>query len=462
MTGRLHDNQVHLCYRIKPRGQSLLHDLLRAAASGWSITNGTGRHGSQDESSPNVPLRLSVLEGEPTSLPCPIDVATREPITAVWFHVATHVYQQYGGSPYYTNGHLQAKRVYAIEAPDWSSPTAEAGETTALVDGTHWKQPSWSGRAFFSLLSAPPALRLNRLERSDSGSYVCNVTYRDNITSAATVLTESRVDLFVAAQACPPSIKDAKGATVKETAGPYAEGDTVRLTCEIETCDHDVTLTWYHNGTQLRSSRGTVATSDGGWKNLVTLGPLTRRDLHSNVTCLATSNVSLPGVATVLLDLYLAPTAVTIWSWPAQQTDAPRGSEELSSAATQHSPPTKTTAITTTFGPGLALSHREANGREATAAISLGSRSGFWKPRSFECEATGSRPPANVTWFLDGIAVEPAFSRSVSASNVTTSMLLLPASAQLGRLLECRAINRNLPESRGMLSRFLKVDTSRK
>ncbi|KAL1421704.1 hypothetical protein MTO96_004088 [Rhipicephalus appendiculatus] len=135
MNGGLHNNQVHLCYAIEPQGQSLLHDLLRAAASGWSITNGTGRHSSQDESSPNAPLRLSVLEGEPTSLPCPINVATREPIIAVWFHVATHVYQQYGGSPYYTNGHLQAKRVYAIEAPDWSSPTAAAGETTALVDG---------------------------------------------------------------------------------------------------------------------------------------------------------------------------------------------------------------------------------------------------------------------------------------------------------------------------------------
>ncbi|XP_037528953.1 uncharacterized protein LOC119406291 [Rhipicephalus sanguineus] len=151
-----------------------------------------------DERSPNAPIRLSVLEGEPTSLPCPIATVIREPMAAVWFHVATHAYQEYGGSPYYTNGHLQAKRVYAIEGPDWSSPTAAAGVTTGLVDGTHWKQPSWSGRAFFSLLSDPPALRLNRLERSDSGSYVCNVTYRDNVTSAAIVETESRVDLFVA------------------------------------------------------------------------------------------------------------------------------------------------------------------------------------------------------------------------------------------------------------------------
>ncbi|KAL1482063.1 hypothetical protein MTO96_015097, partial [Rhipicephalus appendiculatus] len=56
------------------------------------------------ESRSNPPIRLSVLEGEPTSLPCPIDTATREPITAVCFHDATYAYQEYGGSPYHTNG----------------------------------------------------------------------------------------------------------------------------------------------------------------------------------------------------------------------------------------------------------------------------------------------------------------------------------------------------------------------
>ncbi|XP_075526783.1 uncharacterized protein LOC142558534 [Dermacentor variabilis] len=416
-----------------------------------------------DRRGPNTPLRLNVLEGEPTSLPCPINTATREPISAVWFHVSTHAYKEYGSSPYYTNGHLQAKRVYAIEAPE---PSATAlGGTGGLVDGTHWKRPSWSGRAFFSLLSDPPALRLNRLERSDSGNYDCNVTYRDNVTSAAVVVTESRVELFVAAQACPPLIKDANGATIKDIAGPYAEGEAVRLTCEIETCDHDVTLTWYQNGTQLRTARGTVATSDGGWKNLVTVGPLSRRDLHSNITCLAASNVSLPGSATVLLDLYMAPTAVTIWSWPAQQTDAPSGWTGLPGTATQREPPNKTAAADTAIGSSIPLSaDAKVAKSDAGAPASFGSPSERFsaKPRSFECEATGSRPAANVTWFMDGTAVDPAFSQSVSEGNVTTSMLLLPASAQSGRLLECRAINGNLPESRGVLSRFLKVDTSHK
>ncbi|XP_050033052.2 uncharacterized protein [Dermacentor andersoni] len=368
----------------------------------------------------NTPLRLNVLEGEPTSLPCPINTVTREPISAVWFHVSTHAYKDYGSSPYYTSGHLQAKRVYAIEAPE---PSATAlGGTGGLVDGTHWKRPSWSGRAFFSLLSDPPALRLNRLERSDSGNYDCNVTYHDNVTSAAVVATESRVELFVAG-------------------------------------DHDVKLTWYQNGTHLGTASGTVATSGGGWKNLVTVGPLSRRDLHSNITCIAASNVSLPGSATVLLDLYMAPTAVIIWTWPAQQTNTPSGWIGLPGTATQREPPNNTPAADAVLGSSIPLS---ADGKVAKSEAVAPSERFPAKSRSFECEATGSRPAANVTWFMDGTAVDPAFSRSVSEGNVTTSMLLLPASAQSGRLLECRAINGNLPESRGVLSRFLKVHTSRK
>nr|XP_054931633.1 uncharacterized protein LOC126539704 [Dermacentor andersoni] len=423
----------------------------------WNLPGIVGQADYEDKRGPNTPLRLNVLEGEPTSLPCPINMATREPISAVWFHVWTHTYKEYGSSPYYTNGHLQAKRVYAIEAPE---PSATAlGGTGGLVDGMHWKRPSWSGRAFFSLLSDPPALRLNRLERSDSGNYDCNVTYRDNVTSATVVVTESRVELFVAAQACPPLIKDARGATIKDVAGPYAEGEAVRLTCEIETCDHDVTLTWYQNGTQLRTAHGTVATSDGGWKNLVTVGPLSRHDVHTNITCLATSNVSLPGSTTVLLDLYMAPTAVTIWSWSTQQTDAPSGWIGLPGTATQREPPNKTAAADGVVGFSNPWS---ADGKVARSEAVAPSERFPTKPRSFECEATGSRPAANVTWFMDGTAVDPAFSRSVTEGNVTTSMLLLPASAQSGRLLECRAINGNLPESRGVLSRFLKVDMSHK
>ncbi|KAL1421691.1 hypothetical protein MTO96_004075 [Rhipicephalus appendiculatus] len=123
------------------------------------------------------------------------------------------------------------------------------GASVGLVDGAHWKQPLWMGRAFFSLLSDPPALLLNRLNLSDTGGYVCNVSYRgDNVTDAGVIVTEAAVELFIAVPQQPPVIRDSQGNLLLATAGPYAEGDTVRLTCAVPAdsprcvSDEDLTL----------------------------------------------------------------------------------------------------------------------------------------------------------------------------------------------------------------------------
>ncbi|CAN8025249.1 unnamed protein product [Ixodes persulcatus] len=80
----------------------------------------------------------------------------------------------------------------------------------------------------------------------------------------------------------------------------------------------------------------------------------------------------------------------------------------------------------------------------------------------FECEATGSRPPANISWFLDGRPMDPGFSHASLEGNVSRSILLMPASERQARLLECRATNGQLPHDRGVVSRFFKVDLSHK
>ncbi|KAK8780590.1 hypothetical protein V5799_018073 [Amblyomma americanum] len=362
-----------------------------------------------------APIRLNALEGEQTSLPCPIDMESRQAASAVWFHVPA------GGSNLHDDPprHLQMRKVYALEAPNLSSTTGALEAAAGLVDGSHWKQPSWSGRAFFSLLSDPPALLLNRLKREDSGSYVCNVTYRDSVTSyGPATVTESHIELFVAG-------------------------------------DHDLTLTWYHDGGKLTTAHETVATSRGGWKSLVTLGPLRRGHLHSNLTCAAASDVSFPASVTVPVDMFLAPTAVTIWSWPLQKVNVSR-SVEFTEASGLLSPPTRTKPFESGQAPvGAEVQNRAAPLASVEASL-LPSAS-----RSFECEASGSRPAANITWFLDGRPVEPAFSRSVTQGNVTTSMLFVPPTVQSARLLECRATNGNLPENLGVMSHFLKMDTSR-
>ncbi|XP_049513438.1 uncharacterized protein LOC119466659 [Dermacentor silvarum] len=260
------------------------------------LCSASANFGKDDVS--KVQLSLNIMEGEQTSLPCPIDMSSREPLSAVWFHVSA-VASRNSNAP---NGTMkEPKKVYALEAPV-SSQRVLAGSVT-LVDGSHWKQPRWKHRAFFSLLSEPPALRLNRLERADTGSYVCNVTYRDDNASVITV-TEAQFTLFVAVPQEPPVLMDSRGVILNSTAGPYSEGDIIRLTCSVSATDHKVTLAWRRDGEPLDSPLGTVSTPGGRRMIVLTLGPLRREHLFANISCLATSDVSMPAESWVLLDMY--------------------------------------------------------------------------------------------------------------------------------------------------------------
>ncbi|CAN7941007.1 unnamed protein product [Ixodes hexagonus] len=80
----------------------------------------------------------------------------------------------------------------------------------------------------------------------------------------------------------------------------------------------------------------------------------------------------------------------------------------------------------------------------------------------FECEVTGSRPPANISWFLDGRPMDPGLSHSSVEGNMSRSVFLVPALEHQARLVECRATNGHLPHDRGVVSRFFKVDLSHK
>ncbi|XP_077546883.1 uncharacterized protein LOC144159342 isoform X2 [Haemaphysalis longicornis] len=408
---------------------------------------------------------LTVLEGEQTSLPCPIKMAQREAMAAVWFHVPVGGTLDNDGSPEQRNRSRAASKVYALTAP---SPTSAAvGLPGSLVDGSHWKQPSWTGRAFFSLLSDPPALLLNRLERADGGSYFCDVTYRGENVTSGTIITEARIELFVAVPQSPPVITDSRGRVLNSTAGPYAEGDTIRLTCAVSSGNHHVTLAWHRDGGPLNSSSGTVKTSGKGWENTLEMGPLRREHLFWNISCLVTSNVSLPAESWVVIDVFLAPTSVSVWSWPYDEKED-SGWVMLAAATTRGTDYPLKDSATPSVQASQSASDQHSLGSpvffSSSATNSIhDSTTGFRAPRSFECEVTGSRPHANVTWFLDGRPLDERLSDTRVQDNVTASVLLLPAPEQSGKLLECRATNANLPADRGgVRSSYLEVDLSNK
>ncbi|XP_049267605.1 hemicentin-1-like [Rhipicephalus sanguineus] len=387
-------------------------------------------------------------------------MTSMEPVSVVWFRVADVKFNLSSYLPQSGDNHMEPKKVYALVAPEPPSVTV-LGASVGLVDGAHWKQPPWTGRAFFSLLSDPPALLLNRLNRSDTGQYVCNVSYRsDNVTNAGATVTEAAVELFIAVPQQPPVIRDSEGNLLRMTAGPYAEGDTVRLTCAVPAADPELKLTWRRKGQALSSPVATVvATTSGGRETHLDLGPLFREDLFLNISCVATSDVTLPMESSVLVDMFLPPAEVSVWSWPHDNADAsgwvmvaPSATRTTSSALASTSARDTEDIISGTFS-GRAIQSASADSSSAST---------FSSPRSFECEATGSRPPANITWFLDGLPLDERLSHTRVEDNVTASVLLLPSSEQAGKLLECRASNDNLREHRGVLSRYLAVNVSNK
>ncbi|XP_070386097.1 hemicentin-2-like isoform X2 [Dermacentor albipictus] len=407
---------------------------------------------------PPSPLRLSLLEGEQTSFPCPINMASKEPVSIIWFRVADVKLSSSNGLPQSIDTSQAPKKAYALVAPEPPTITV-LGAAVGLVDGAHWKQPSWIGRAFFSLLSDPPALLLNRLNRSDTGSYVCNVSYRgENVTEVGVTITEAFVELFVAVSQQPPVIKDSQGNQLLATAGPYAEGDTVRLTCAVPAADHKLKLAWRRNGQPLRSTLATAATRSGGWANHLDLGPLFREDLFANISCVATTDVTLPVESSVLIDMYLPPAEVSVWSGPHMNIDA----SEWAIVAPSATGATSSAWASTSSREPRRGSSPVFQGTSRPEYVDPDLAAGFYAPRSFECEATGSRPAANITWFLDGMLLDERLSHTHTDGNVTASVLHLPTQKHAEKLLECRATNDNLRELRGTLSRYLDVNVSNK
>ncbi|KAL1432944.1 hypothetical protein MTO96_001932 [Rhipicephalus appendiculatus] len=73
------------------------------------------------------------------------------------------------------------------------------------------------------------------------------------------------------------------------------------------------------------------------------------------------------------------------------------------------------------------------------------SRAGL--PAEFHCRALGSRPAAQLNWWLDGVRVEPFFHEDSDSGNDSFSVLLLtPTADDHGRTVRCEAVNPRWPQ----------------
>ncbi|KAL3201609.1 hypothetical protein MRX96_012635 [Rhipicephalus microplus] len=105
--------------------------------------------------------------GQVTWLPCDVDSEHDDsPAKVLWYAPATAANASGERTPFYMVEDTQRRGIW---------------------NGQHAIGVHWAGRASFSVSRSPAALRLSRLELSDSGAYLCTVAFHGGAQRNATV-----------------------------------------------------------------------------------------------------------------------------------------------------------------------------------------------------------------------------------------------------------------------------------
>ncbi|EDV93890.1 hemicentin-2 [Drosophila grimshawi] len=235
-------------------------------------------------------------------------------------------------------------------------------------------------RAFFGFENEPGKLSIEKVHANDSGVYRCRVDF----LKAQTYNTRIMLNVIT-----PPKqvvIRDGANVERSTVVGPYSEGDVVALKCQVLGGYPTPSITWYRDGAEIPSdttylSEGKVLQSE------ILLGPLGRSDLNSRLVCRALNHPRASVVeAVVQIDMNFAPLNIRLLG--------------------------------------------------AYQPLSAGRR------YDLLCQSAGSRPPAVITWWQNGVRLEKTTETTSSDGNQTTSTLSINLSkSDSGKFLSCKAYN---------------------
>ncbi|XP_076314727.1 neural cell adhesion molecule 2-like [Tachypleus tridentatus] len=251
--------------------------------------------------------------------------------------------------------------------------------------GRHWKSDDMASRAYFNITGTMARLQLDPVIKEDEGSFLCRVDFR----IARTRYLELGLRIIV-----PPSkpvVKNVAGQIQQSLIGPYNEGDSLRLQCEVIGGNPRPNLTWWRESVLLDDSYEII--DNFIVRNVIEIPVLQRHDLMATFTCLAVNNDVLPPLqSTVAVDMNFRPLEV----------------------------------------------HIVGERRPLLAG----------KPVKIECSTSGSRPPAEVTWWKEDIQLKSVKSLIPANGNSTLSTLTFKPSAEDdGKTLFCSSENRHIPGS---------------
>ncbi|XP_076667647.1 nephrin isoform X2 [Andrena cerasifolii] len=247
---------------------------------------------------------------------------------------------------------------------------------------SHWNDKDHlNDRALFRTTTEPATLNINHIEGRDEGEYRCRVDFAKSPTR------NSRIHLTVIVPPQKPNIIDEHGKTIPTVAGPYEEGGDMKLQCLVSGGRPEPKVRWWR-GEMLLDSKDEQGEFPALRRNTLTVRQLSRADLHAVFTCQASNNnISQPVSASVAIEMYLKPLNVMILS----NDHAPLSADRI---------------------------------------------------YDINCITIGSRPPAKLSWYMDGRKLNNCTEKVSPDGNMTSSTLLLkPTSLSHDKVIACRAEN---------------------
>ncbi|XP_015109252.1 hemicentin-1 isoform X1 [Diachasma alloeum] len=255
-----------------------------------------------------------------------------------------------------------------------------------------WSEPRfWGSRATFQV--GPPAqLLIQDVRPGDEGVYRCRVDFKNSPTR------NFKVNLTIIYPPSKPIIYDTKRRDMSKLLVAYAEGANLTLVCEVHGGEPKPQVMWFLEGRMIdatyeeREVQGPTGEINTVTVNRVTLRDLARSQHHAKLTCKANNtNLAEPPFTTVVIELNMRPLSVKIF-----------GKEKIVSAA---------------------------------------------KKYEIKCRSTGSKPPAELTWWKGSKLLKKGVKNLQDGSTSESVLQWYPSHEDDGKYLICRAENPRLPKA---------------
>ncbi|XP_068204828.1 nephrin-like isoform X2 [Palaemon carinicauda] len=252
----------------------------------------------------------------------------------------------------------------------------------SLQSAHHWS--SLQDRAHFDLSTRPNVLTIKNVEADDQAEYRCRVDFRASPTRNLRI----RLTVMVPPQKIEISSTESRKQLTGDI-GPFPLGTDLSLTCTVIGGRPPPRVTWWHEEALLDEVSEQV-TEDIS-RNTLTLPNLSRQHLHRVITCRASnSNMTRSINASVKLDMTFPPVEVRIIN-----------TDKVMKEGTRY---------------------------------------------SLVCEASGSRPPVILSWWVDGVLKTDAMQQTTKDGNVSRATLQMkPSRDSDGAVVLCRAVNPEMP-----------------